>query len=273
MAKSYARMIRSLERGLVKHGPALLTLIGIGGMFTAGVMAVKATPKAMEDIEDKKEEINQELIEQAEENGEETPEPVEKLHPVDILKTTWKTYAPAVALATLSSICILGGVKVQARQLAAVGTTLEMTRNAFTDYKEETKEVVGEKKEEEIRDRVAKRQLERKPLQDSEVLITGMGETLCLDSASGRYFKSDIEKIRRVENEMNFRLRDEMYVSLNDFWWELGLKSTDLGEDNGWNIDDGPINLYFSSQLADNGQPCLVVSYDLSPKFNYGSLL
>ena len=85
----------------------------------------------------------------------------------------------------------------------------------------------------------------------------------------GRYFKSDIDALKKIENELNRRMFSESYISLNDFYYEVGLDGVDAGEDLGWNIDKGYIDLDFSSQLSSDGQPCLVVSFNIPPKYEY----
>jgi hypothetical protein len=60
-----------------------------------------------------------------------------------------------------------------------------------------------------------------------------------------------------------------MYIGLNDFYDEIGLGPTRLGEDLGWNMDNGEIRVTFSTQLADDGTPCLVLNYEVVPKFSY----
>ena len=79
-------------------------------------------------------------------------------------------------------------------------------------------------------------------------IITDKGNTLCFDSLSGRYFKSDIDKIKRAVNNLNRELTYDMYVSLNDFYDELDLDHTKIGDELGWNLDDGLIDVYFGSQ-------------------------
>ena len=90
---------------------------------------------------------------------------------------------------------------------------------------------------------------------------------------SGRYFKSDIEKIKKAECELNRQMLDDMYVSLNDFYYEIGLDSVKLGDELGWNVDSGYIDLSFSSQLASDGTPCLVIDYSVAPRYDYRNLL
>lgn len=56
---------------------------------------------------------------------------------------------------------------------------------------------------------------------------------------------------------------------LNDFYYELGLDGTKMGDMLGWNIDEGYIDLAFSSQLDANGTPCLVIDYQVAPVYDY----
>ena len=64
-------------------------------------------------------------------------------------------------------------------------------------------------------------------------------------------------------------MHSEMYIGLNEFYDELGLAHTQLGEYLGWNMDNGEIKVNFSSQIADDGAPCLVLNYEVVPKFSY----
>ena len=92
---------------------------------------------------------------------------------------------------------------------------------------------------------------------------------LCYDTISGRYFRGDIEKIRRAENQLNLRMRDELFISLNELYSELGLPHIDAGEKLGWNIDKGYITLRFTYGPAENDEPCLILGYDVQPNYHY----
>ena len=111
--------------------------------------------------------------------------------------------------------------------------------------------------------------MQKKPLKNQTVVLTGKGETLCYDAISDRYFKSDIETLKQAANAMSRRLLVDTYVSLNDFYWEIGLKTIKIGDSIGWNVDDGLIEPTFSAQLADDGSPCLVLDYDIAPRYDY----
>ncbi len=63
-----------------------------------------------------------------------------------------------------------------------------------------------------------------------------------------------------------------MYISLNDFTMKLVWIILSWGDELGWNIDDGYIDLSFSSQLASDGTPCLVIDYSIAPRYDFRNL-
>lgn len=252
MKKEIAKSFLSLKTAIKKHSPEILTGIGIAGMITTTVMAVRATPKALILIEERKEEIG-----------------AEKLEAMDMVKTTWACYIPAAITGTLSVACLIGASSVNARRNAALATAYTLSESALKDYQGKVIEMFGEKKNEAVKDAVAKDKVEKNPVVTREVIITEKGNTLCYDAISGRYFKSDIEKIKKAECELNRQMLDDMYVSLNDFYYEIGLDSVKLGDELGWNVDSGYIDLSFSSQLASDGTPCLVIDYSVAPRYDY----
>lgn len=256
MKKEITKSFLSLKTAIKKHSPEILTGIGIAGMITTTVMAVRATPKALILIEERKEEIG-----------------AEKLEAIDMVKTTWACYIPAAITGTLSVACLIGASSVNARRNAALATAYTLSESALKDYQGKVIEMFGEKKNEAVKDAVAKDKVEKNPVVTREVIITEKGNTLCYDAISGRYFKSDIEKIKKAECELNRQMLDDMYVSLNDFYYEIGLDSVKLGDELGWNVDSGYIDLSFSSQLASDGTPCLVIDYSVAPRYDYRNLL
>jgi hypothetical protein len=243
---------KSVRTFTSKHSPEILTGLGIAGMVTTTILAVKGTPKALKLIEMKKEEDG-----------------VDELTAVDVVKTTWKCYIPAVVTGTASIACLIGASSVSARRNAALATAYKLSETALTEYREKVVETIGEKKEQAIKEQVDKERLEKNPVSKNEVIITEKGNTLCYDYQSGRYFKSDIEKIKKAINEINRQMLLYDYVSLNEFYDELGLERTPMGDDLGWRVDRGYIEPRFSSHIADDGTPCIVLNYEVAPQHDY----
>ena len=245
-------IIKGIKASISRHSPEILTGIGIAGMVTTTILAVKATPKAIKLIE-----------------AEKQAKHVDALSPVDTIKTVWKCYIPAVMTGVSSIACLIGSNAINAKRNAALTTVYTLSEMARNEYKEKVIETIGEKKERTIKEKVDAERIKKDPVSKKEVIITEKGTTLCYDHVFGRYFKSDIDLINRAMNKINREIVINMYASLNDFYAELGLSPVEMGYDLGWNIDDGTIEIEPSSQLADDGTPCLVIDYSVSPKYNY----
>lgn len=245
-------IIKGIKASISRHSPEILTGIGIAGMVTTTILAVKATPKAIKLIE-----------------AEKQAKHVDTLSPVDTIKTVWKCYIPAAMTGVSSIACLIGSNAINAKRNAALTTVYTLSEMARNEYKEKVIETIGEKKERTIKEKVDAERIKKDPVSKKEVIITEKGTTLCYDHVFGRYFKSDIDLINRAMNKINREIVINMYASLNDFYAELGLSPVEMGYDLGWNIDDGTIEIEPSSQLADDGTPCLVIDYSVSPKYNY----
>ena len=91
----FSRIAKSVKVGLHKHSPEILTGIGIAGMITTTVLAVRATPKALILIEEEKRRQNKELYEDAERKRLDSHPRVDRLKPMELVRTTWVCYIPA----------------------------------------------------------------------------------------------------------------------------------------------------------------------------------
>lgn len=248
-----AALVKDVKMAVTKHSPEILTGIGIAGMIVTIVMAVKATPKALELIENKKEELD--------------IHPDDKLRPIDTVKATWKCYVPAAVTGVTSVACLIGASSVNIRRNAALATAYNLSATALSEYKEKVLETVGEKKEQAIRNKVAEEQINKEPVNQSAIIVSGNGNTRCFDTITKQRFTSDIEAIKRVVNELNRRMvNGEDYISLNDFYSEIGMQPVSIGEDLGWNVTRGLIEVNFSAQLDTDGVPCIVLDYAVAPK-------
>lgn len=240
-------MIAKNVRGAIsKHSPEILTGIGIAGMAYTVVTAVKATPKALRIIEEEKPETK-----------------------LEVVKATWKCYIPTIVTGVMSTACLIGANSVNARRNAALAAAYNISQAALIEYKDKTLETVGEATEQVIRESIAKDKIEKNPVQNTEVLVTDKGDSLCCDLVFGRYFRSNRDAIQKAENRVNRMIVTNMYACLNDFYDELGLPPTEIGFELGWNIDDREIRVEYSSILASDGTPCLAISYNVAPRYGY----
>lgn len=258
--QTLSKVARDMRMSLSKRSPEILMGIGIAGMITTTVLAVKATPKAILLIEDKKDELE-----------------VETLTPIETVKTTWKCYIPAAISGTMSIACLIGSNSVNARRNAALATAYKLSETAFAEYRDGVIETIGEKKEKTVRDKVSEKQIKENPVNKTDIIVTGKGQTLFFDPLSHRYFYSSIEKIRRAENILNKEINTDPFDAgrtVNDFYTEIGIPTTATGDALGWNLNIGLLDIYLSYQGGDEGtefedEPCAVLNFVNPPRYEF----
>lgn len=265
---------KNISAKLGANAPGITIGLGTGAILVAGVMVGVATPKAMKLIEDAqvaKTKRFETMKEKAPDDA--VMDETDELTWVEIIKAGWKPYAPAIMTAVVGVACIVGGNRANARRNAALSAAYTVVEQTLNDYTAKTKEIVGEKKEKEIRDAIAEDELKKHPLSGYNVVrMPKCGKTLCYDVRSREYFMSDYNTIKKVENDLNRRLRSEMFISLNDVYDEFGIVHDDeLGDDIGWNVDD-ELEFTISSKIAENNEPCLVVNYVIAPRYDFRNL-
>jgi hypothetical protein len=147
----------------------------------------------------------------------------------EIIRITWKCYIPALAVGAATIGCIVGANHISLRRNAALASLYSLTEAAFKEYQGKVVETIGRNKELKVRDDISADQIRKNPPGTNEIIVTGKGDVLCYDSLSGRYFRSNIEQIRRSVNELNQSLLSEMFMTLNEMYDAIGLSGTKLG--------------------------------------------
>lgn len=255
--------ISVIQKGLVTtrnfvitKSPIILATIGVGGVVTTGVMAYRAGIKA--------EQIQNELKEKVYELEDRTPTTEETI------KATWKVWIPPVASGLLTIGAIVGSTAISEKRRAALAGLYAISEAALKEYQDKTEEVVGAKKEQEIRDRVNQTAIPNGKGTPSQDLMEA-GSVLVQDRLSGRVFMSSAQHIRAAANEVNERiLGGDMCASLNEFYDEIGLDECELGSECGWNLET-LCKPYFTSGLTSDMRPILVLDWERGhrPKVNY----
>lgn len=246
----FASLAGAARKLVVDNSPTILTAVGVVGVATTAIMAVKATPRAIK------------ILEVAQSKNPVLMTPQEKLRLIA------PCYIPASMVGIMTMSCIIGANSMNVKRQAALISAYTITENTFKEYQAKVVDTFGENKEQKVRDELAQDKVTQIPVSSSQVIVTGNGEVLCMDSLSSRYFQSSYEKIKRAENELNFKLNNEMYASLNDFYEILGLPHNELGEELGWK-SDAMLTINISAATSDDHRPCLVLNYSVKPIRNY----
>lgn len=265
---------------LKKNSPTILTGLGVAGFFTSIVMAVNATPKAMELIDEElfirmKKESNpnyigyEQFISVSEKQGYHIYKRMSMLSFREKVEVAWEPYLPAAGMALISATAIIMGNRISVRRTAALASLYSIAETSLREYQDKVTETVGKKKAELLRGEVAQAEIDNNPLNDETLLQTPFGETLFYEELSGRYFLSDIEAIRKAENIFNQQLLSENVKTLNELYYEMGLEGTKIGDAAGWEVDKGLLEFIFSAKLAKGDRPCVVVGYKKMPQALY----
>lgn len=175
------------------------------------------------------------------------------------IKIYAKIYAPPAIAILATGACVLGAHSISVKRESSLLLAYEGTRQVYDRYRASVQDRLGPE-EKQIAEKAASK---AQPI-PRETIVYGEGDCLFYDAYSGRYFKSTVNKIDRVVNELNYTLLREMCVSLNEFYAGIGLEGISLGDQLGWN-EQRQIEVHYGSRVTDDGRACIVLDFVIEP--------
>jgi hypothetical protein len=242
-----SNLISKVTKTVSSNSPEILTALGVSGVVVTAYLAAKASFKASRLIDAKED------TEGISDNQKERLKVRTKL--------VWKEYVPAGIAGGLTVCCIVGASKANGRRTAAAVTAYSLTEKAFSEYKEKVVEQIGVGKEQKIRDELAQQSVDRKSPTVKEIVPIGPGYVLCCELFTGRYFRSNMETLRKAQNDIGFKIVNDIYVTLTEFYDLIDLPSTSTSDKIGWDSDK-KMELVFSTTMTSTGEPCLAFDYN-----------
>jgi len=230
-----------------KNSPTILTTIGVAGVFSTSYLIAKASFEAHT------------IIAMNEEAGGTAETPRERLK--ERTKHVWRLYIPAAVSGSVTIACIIGSSRASASRVSAAATAYSLTDLAFSEYKEKVVEQFGKNKEQAIRDELAQEKVTANPSQQAQMFVVAGGQVLCCELYTRRYFRSDMETLRKAQNDINHRIHHDAYVTLDEFYDLIGLPHTSHSGQMGWD-SDRKLELDFTTTLSDANEPCLAFEYN-----------
>lgn len=229
------------------NSPEILTAVAVSGVVTTSYLTGKASFAAAN------------VIDWHEDNKRTSADPKERFK--QRTKLVWKLYIPAGISGVVTVGCIIGSSRANSRRTTAAVTAYSLTEKAFSEYREKVVEQIGKGKEQKIRDEIAQDHISKKPPESQEVIVVGSGHVLCCELFTHRYFRSDMETLRKAQNDINAKIVSDRYVPLDEFYYLVGLSFTTNSGNLGWDSDK-LMELQFSTVLTDGGEPCLAFEYN-----------
>ncbi len=238
-------LMKRAGNALRKAAPVVLTCIGAVGVAATAILAVKATPKAVEMMKA-----------DSRKNHDGDPYAATK---IEAIKSCWKCYVPAAATGVATIACIFGACVLNRKQQASIAGAYALLNRSFTNYKEKVKDIYGEEAHERIMESLAVENA-------ANVHITGAGlvSNSCLefedadeeprlfyDAFSERYFQTTVSKVLEAEYHLNrnFALMGG-FVPLAMFYEFLGLEPLDGCSELGWWVSDEMYWIDFNHRKA-----------------------
>ncbi len=246
---------KKVVKGVVENAPKILTGISIASSIAAVGFTIKGTILAVEIEKQRKAKI---------ESGE-LPEPE---HPkLEVVKSVWKCYIPAFTFLSVSCGTALCGTNISTARTAMATAACKASELAFDEYKAKVIERLGEDKEKEIRQEIAKDQVEQR--MDHPPIVTPFEKYLCQEKYTGTIFYSNLYDIKDAFIEMNYSLLNgDDELSFADYLGHFEIDSKE--EAIGWNVSmTGLLDLSYRSDYDAYGRPMIIFGPTQRPYDNY----
>lgn len=280
-------------RGIIewskKNSSNILTFIGATGVIATTVLAVKATPKAIELIEEEKKKRTKIISKTLYSDNKkfEYNEMIKKdITPYDKFKIAWKPYIPAflTGLGTIS--CIFGANILNKRTQASLMSSYLLLSKYFNEYKCEANNTYvleeGKNANQTIQKSLFERKIKKEPPKDIFVNNDEMLVYLPLYATThfnDGYITTSKDIMLNLEKRINDEMDKEGYICINKIYTWLGINERELpawGWQYGWvkldNIDPSD-NYRISIELSkctldDNSMDCWFVDVICPPEMN-----
>lgn len=240
---SLEAFLKSSKDTIQDNAPSILAALAVGGVATTGLVAFGAGRKYQAELDMYDEEL-----------------PAKKRFEIG-----WRPVLPAIILGTVTVVCVISGTAINNRRNALLGGALTLTETAYREYKDKAEKVMTKQKREQVDQELAQEKLDKAP--SNEVVVIGDGDVLMFDTLTSRTFKSTKLAIEKAEVEIGRRLLSEMYVSQNEWYDEIGLPRTSMGDDVGWNHDN-PLEVKFVALMRDE-KPVIGIDYRFRPSVSF----
>ena len=224
-------LFNTIGGAIKKHLPSILTGAAIATGTGAVIVTVPATVKAVRAVDNAKAEADRDLT-----KGE-------------VIKVVWKFYIPTAALGASAIACAVLSNVESSKRITALAAAYAMSEEKLEGVRKKLLDKIGEEKTsdvlaeatQEIADEKTDGKIEEAPIPASTLLDKEdipenypVVKPLWYDSHSGRYFRASQADVDNAMAAINKLIAGYDEATLNDLYFELGLKDTTDGGMFGW---------------------------------------
>ena len=256
----HVEMLDKAAKFMIEKAPTILAAAGAVGTVTSVVMSADSAIRAKKEVESSKKQLSK----------------------ADKAAIYAKAFAPTAIMTTATLVCIYGSNKIHTQRMAGLAGAYILKEAAFKEYREKTRDMVGEKKFGKIREEILQDHIDQCPPSDSNTIFPpyyGGPEHLSLwwDEVAKRYVYCSAERIRKAELVANRMLLRDGFVSVNDVYELLKLDRIKTGDDSGWTYDrndpqsskNQEVTIILDHMLANGDVPCGVIDMDPWPNSSW----
>ena len=248
--------MKNVKNFCVNNSASILTGLGVVGVASTAVLAAKATPKALQLLEEK-EQYKQD------EYGY-------SLTRFEKVLAMAPAYIPAVLTGLATITCILGANRINQIEQASLISAYTYLDRSFDEYQRKIKEVFGEDGERRVCEELEK-----------EVdLYNKFGslheKRLFYDEISKRYFEMSMYEMKEAEYNMNRMFNFLGALKLNEVYEFFNLGPTEYGETVGWaalrdweTIGYSWIEVVFDEIETKDGLQAFSIKFNMKPTEDY----
>lgn len=232
-----------------KYSPEILTTVGIAGMVGTTILASRATLKLHPVVEEIREEkanadyaAEQQILETGTYDKKEHTKAVARVYVHGAVEVS-KIYGPAITLGLGSIACIIAAHGIMQRRTVAIAAAYKALETSFVEYRKRVIEVLGEKKEEDLRlGREVKEITDENGKTKKVTTLNPVGISpyaRFFDELSDNWSKTpeyNLLFLKAQQNYANDLLHARGHVFLNEVYDMLGVPRSQAGQVVGWVI-------------------------------------
>lgn len=231
------KVLRNSKLFFKRNSATILTVAGATGAIATAIMAVKATPKAMQLLDEAKDEKGEELTK------------------LETIRVAAPVYIPTILVGASTVACIFGANVLNKRKQASLMSAYALLDNSYKEYKRKVDELYGKEAGENVRAEIAKDKYA-----DDDISLDD-GNELFYDFYSGRYFETTQAKLVEAEYELNRKVQVDGYACLNDFYEMIDIDPIPSGYDEGWS-SGALYDMYWQSWVDFSHEKTLITEDD-----------
>lgn len=264
---NWGNLLRRTQQELAERRPIVEISTGLSLLLAGSVLALREGPKIQKDIQKKKDELGK-----------------EKLDAVETVQATWKHVLPVVIADAAGSALVIDGYNTEHKRALGFASAAGIAEETLRLTREKEKEIVGEKKANEIQAAVAEDEVATIRKRQDIIYETGHGNQLIVDRSIGITLRADMEWIFRRQNEFNNRLKKARSLPVSEWLDCIGVRPEMIPASAyvfEFNIDrdiygrpipdDAEKDLMkmttYSVMIKENGEHYTEISYNMKPKY------